>query len=149
MNKVKKDQILKLLDVEIEKIRESANKTDEASKVRLTGWSAAGDKYHAMAAADLIKNYLKRLELLKKELEKAQDETPTKVKPPCLLGVSYDDGSVAELFLVKNAVSLASTSFISVKSPLGKAVLGKSKDDTFSYKLDSGKKFSGKIIMIE
>ena len=149
MNKIKTDKILKLLDIEIYKIRESAKKTDEASKVKLTGWSAAGDKYHALAAADLADSFLKRLEFLKNELQKGFTDNIQVVNPPCYLRIKYDDGQTAELYLVKNAVSLPGISFISVDSPLGKAVLGKKINDVFNYELENGNKYSGIIIELE
>ncbi|MFC1600566.1 GreA/GreB family elongation factor [Patescibacteria group bacterium] len=149
MNNIRKEEILKLLDAEISKIQESAKKTDEASKQKLTGYSAAGDKYHAMGASDMAKSYLKRLESrLKDELKKAPDGTPEKVKTPCVVKLLYDDGAVNELILVENAVSLPSISFISVNSPLGRAILDRSINEVFGYNLDGEKKFSGKIISI-
>ena len=148
MNKLTTQNILRKLNLEIVKIRENAEKTDEATKERLTGWSASGDKYHAQAAADLTKGYLKRLELLKKELEEAPTEIPKTIKPPCMVKVEYSDGGVAELILVKNAVSFSGTSFISIDSPLGKAVLDKSLGDTFSYNSAGGNIYSAKIVAI-
>lgn len=149
MNQVKTGEVLEILNTEIAKIQVNAKITDDASKQRLTGWSAAGDKYHAQAAADLTKSYLKRLELLKGELEKAPAGTSKIIKPPCFVRIVFTDGEVCDLFLVKNAVSLPNASFISEESPLGKAVLGKVNGDPFSYELNDGKKYSGKIIALE
>lgn len=149
MNKVRKEKILKLLDAEINKIQESAKKTDEASKQRLTGWSAAGDKYHAIGAADLAKSYLNSLELLKNELKKSPEKVINVANPPCYMRTAYDSGDVADLILVENAVSLPSVSFISTGSPLGKAIIGKKKGDHFQYELESGKKYSGSILLLE
>ena len=148
MNKAKADETLKQLNFEILKIRESAKKTDEASHERLSTRPIRDDK-HQIRASDLTKNYLQKLELLKKELENAPSDTPKTIKPPCLIKVVYDDGGALGLFLVKNAVSLPRTSFISVDSPLGKAVSGKAPGDTFEYVYDGGGAYSGKIIALE
>ena len=149
MNKIKKEEIRSILSLELNKIRESAEKTDEATKERLTGWSAAGDKYHAQAASDLTKSYLQKLELLDKELKSSSDTTPERVEPPCLIRIEYSDGNQAEFLLVENGVSLPEISFISVLSPLGKAILGKKAEEIFSYDSVDGNKYKGKIISIE
>ncbi len=150
MNKIKKAEILKALDLEILNIRESAQKTDEASRVPLIGWSASGDKYHAEMAASLANEYLERLSSLKKEISGANDEPSEFAQPVSLLKVKYDDSETLEFVLVENAVSTSRFIFVSKNSPLGKAVLGKKEGDTFSYTLgDEGKNHSGQILSLE
>lgn len=149
MNKVKTLKVLKLLEVEIEKVRESAEKTDEASKDKMSGFSAAGDKYHARNASDLTKRYLQRLKLLKDEITGASSSIPETVGTPCFLEIVYDDGQSAQLYLVKNAVSLPDLSFISPDFPMGLAVLGKKTGELFSYQSKDGKTYSGKIVRLE
>jgi len=149
MNKARTDKLIGLLALEIEKIKESAQKTDEAANMVTTGLSESGDKYHTQGAADLTKSYLKRLNLLKKELESATKDNSKTAKPPCFLQISFSDGGFTELYLVKNAVSLPSISFISSDSPLGKAVYGKKAGDIFSYSLNDSNNYSGKIVEIE
>jgi len=149
MDRIKTEEALNLLSSEIQKVSESAQKTDEASKDKLSGFSAAGDKYHAKNASDLVKSYLQRLELLKKELTDAVSQISETAEPPCCLEMVYDDGQTARFYLVKNAVSLPNLSFISPDSPIGKAVLGKKAGETFSYKLESGHACSGRIISLK
>lgn len=149
MNKIKKQEIQKTLNTEIGRVRESAKITDEASKSVLMNKLSSADKDRSEAAVELANNYLDRLELLKKEFAKTPEKTPEFVENGSLVEVVYDDGEVAELVLVKNAVSLPGLSFISVDSPLGKAVLGKSEGDNFSYDLENGKKYSGKISLLK
>jgi transcription elongation GreA/GreB family factor len=149
MNKITKDEILRTLNIEILKIRESARKTDEASKL-LTGWSASGDKHHQQMAASLTDDYLERLSALKKEISETSDEISKTAQPVSLLKVVYDDAETLEFVLVQNAVSTPRFVFISQNSPLGKAVIDKAEGDAFSYSLgENGKNYSGRILSLE
>ncbi len=150
MNKITKDEILKTLNIEILKIRESARKTDEASKIHLTGGSASGDKYHPQMAASLTNEYLERLSSLKKEVSNATELISKIAQPVSFLKVIYDDAETLEFVLVENAVSTLRFIFISKNSPLGKAVLGKTEGDAFSYSLgENGNNYSGRILSLE
>jgi transcription elongation GreA/GreB family factor len=162
MNKIKKDEILKYLDRELLKIRESAKVTDEASKFTMTGYSQAGDKkslakeylgkYHTTKAAELTEEYLKRLEKLKNEIIKSSDTVKNEAVPETSIDIKYDDGTTLSFILVDSAISLREYLFISSDSPLGKAVSGKKEGDIFSYTMDQqGQKidFTGKILKIE
>lgn len=140
MTKDKKSLVLKILDTEIYKVKENAAITDEALSV---------DKYQSEAAAGLTNKYLQKLYALRKEIETAIDEGPQKVTVPCYLKIEYADGDIVELLLVNNVVSITGLSIISVASPLGKSVLRKSQGDSFSYSLENGKNYLGKILSVE
>ena len=152
MTKERKNETLVFLELEIQRAKENAEKTDEASKFIMTGPSQSGDKYHAQNAAALAKSYVKRLEKLKKEIQEAKEEPETIVKPTCYIEVEYDDGSKLNFYLVENAVSLAGFLFISSLSPLGSSILEKKVGETFTYEFQKDgakRKFSGKIVRIE
>ncbi len=142
-----KKNLLDFLAIEIDKARVSAQKTDEASNFIMTG-----DKYHAQKAAELTDQYLKRLEKLRDEIITSGDEIKTKAEPVSCVDIEYKDGARLKFILVNTAVSLTRYLFISIDSPLGKAVLNKKDGDVFSYSLNLGNKesnFSGKVLRIE
>ena len=70
MNIQFKNELSIFLSQEIEKAKNNALLTDEASKFIVTGHSQAGDKYHAEAAAKLAESYAASLKKLKKEIDK-------------------------------------------------------------------------------
>ncbi|OGM37924.1 hypothetical protein A3F01_02875 [Candidatus Woesebacteria bacterium RIFCSPHIGHO2_12_FULL_38_11] len=140
------------MEVEIQKAKENAKKTDEASKFIVTGPSQSGDKYHAQNAASLAQSYVNRLEELKLEISSAKDGVSQVAEPESFIEIEYEDKSTLEFYLVDNAVSLTRFLFISKDSPLGLALIGKKVGDSFSYELEensSKRKFSGKILLIE
>lgn len=152
MTTEKKDLLLHYIESEIQKAKENALKADEASKLIVSGSRRSGDKDHLQNVADLAQLYVSNLEKLKKEIVDAKNETADVARPVCYIEIKYDDGSNLDFYLVDNAVSLTQFLFVSVKLPLGKAILGKKVGDNFNYVLEdnvSKRTFSAKVLKIE
>src|SRR3990172_5810629 len=133
----KKKMILDFLEGEIMRARLNAIKTDEASKFVVTGPSQSGDKYHAQNAASLAASYVARLENLKKEISEADIALAQIVKPGSHIEIEYADASRLDFYLVDNAVKVTRFLFVSERSPLGSAIMGKKVGDNFGYELEN------------
>ena len=150
MNKVKKQEILKNLDSEINGIKKSATEAAKAAKLfRTAGRSQQGDKRFFEKQSEMVKEHLERVISLRDEIEKSSDKACQTVEKPCFVKIKYQDGRELEFILASSVVGLPEVAFISDSSPLGKAILGKSKGDKFSHQLEDGREFEGKVVKVE
>jgi len=135
MNSLKKEEILSILEIEIERVKDES---------RAPGSLIATTK-------ELSQKYLERLDSLKEEIKNDASLDKTTINPVCQVLVEYDDRSQLDFVLAENAVSFAKLLFISTRSALGKAIIGKKLGEKFFYEIEEkGEKrnFSGKVISI-
>lgn len=147
-----KVKLLNFIDSEIVRVTESADKVKVTLSHSLSGYSIAGEMFHAQNTQGMVNQYLERLKKLKSEVEKASDGVSEDVRPVCSVNVRYEDGNILGFYFVKEAVSLPGYLLISVDSPFGKAIIGKKEGDMFKYAIVQdgvNKSFKGNILKIE
>lgn len=152
MTTERKNKLLVFIDTEILRVTDSAQKVKVTLSHSLSGYSIAGDMFHAQNAKGMVDEYLERLKNLKKEITGALDQVAKKIVPVSFVQVKYADGNILDFYFVKDAVSLPGYLLISKDSPVGKGVFGKKSGDTFSYVIEQEgikKTFRGKIISVE
>ncbi len=140
MTKSKKEELLKLINLEIGKVGISTEKI------------SAGDKYHSESAAELAQEFLLNLKRLRDEVENANDEKSATAAPVSYLELSYETGERVKFYLVEKNALLPGILLITSNSPIGKAVKDKKEGDRFSYETEphgQTKTFTGKIDKIE
>ena len=140
MTKSKKEELLKLINLEIGKVGISTKKT------------SAGDKYHSESATELAQEFLLNLKKLRDEVENANEEKSDTAAPVSYLELSYETGERVKFYLVKKNALLPGILLITSSSPIGKEVRDKKEGDRFSYETKSHgqtKTFAGKIVKIE
>ncbi len=153
MTKSRKNELLRLINIELGKAEISTEKT--SADVKTFGkysWSESGDKYHSESAAELAQEFLANLRKLCEEVESVNDEKSDSASPVSYIEISYDSGETAKFYLVNKNALLPGILLITPNSPIGKAVIGKKEKDGFSYEIISAAKkkvFSGKILKIE
>ncbi len=141
-----------VLDEELKKAEKSAFETrrsaNEVSGGMAASYSVAGDAEHANNSALLSQGKLTQLKKLQEEIENSLNkDISEEVESPCFISVKFQDGSQKDFYLVNNPVYLSGLNLISPDSPIGKAMLGKTKGLTFSYELNN-QVFSGEILDI-
>jgi len=130
--------------------QKSAEKTktdsEEVEKDTARSFSSGGDRFHARAQAEITAANVSNLKYLLEELENAcKKEIPVSIKPVCVVTIT-STASSGDFVLVKNPEFIRSSlKLISPHSPLGKALMGKSKGEKFSYKTDLGE-VKGEVI---
>jgi transcription elongation GreA/GreB family factor len=140
MTKSKKEEFLKLINLEIGKVGISTEKT------------SAGDKYHSESAAELAQEFLLNLKKLRDEVENTNDEKSDIAASVSYLELSYETGERVKFYLVEKNALLPGILLITTSSPIGKEVRDKKEGDRFSYEIKSHgqtKTFAGKIDKIE
>ena len=127
---------------------ESKQTANEASHGMATSYSVAGDVEHAKNSALLSLERLSALKKLKKEVDEAlNNKAPEIVEPVCFIEISFSDGKKSEFYFVNNSAYISGLDFISPDSILGKAIIGNSIGDSFSYSVGE-QRFSGVITAI-
>jgi hypothetical protein len=152
---MKREKIIELAAVvreTLETAKKSAEKTkndaDAIAKVAANSPSQSGDRFHSRAQAEITAGSVSNLKYLSEELEKAcEKEIPETIKPVCIATIT-STASSGDFVLVNNPVYLRSSlKLISPHSPLGKALIGKSKGQKFSYTTDLGE-VKGEVVDI-
>lgn len=154
-NLMKRERITELVDL-VRATLETAQKSAEKTKSDAEGiekdtarsFSSGGDRFHSRAQAEITAANVSNIKYLLEELEKAcEKEIPETVKPVCIATIT-STASSGDFVLVNNPVYLRSSlKLISPHSPLGKALIGKSKGQKFSYTTDLGE-VKGEVVDI-
>ena len=151
MNRLRKDKLLGLINLEIGKVSLSVTKTSEDKKIRRSR-SQAGDRYHAESAALITQKYLSALKSLRKEIISCSDGPSSSAKPVSYVVLEYDNGERVEFYFVKNRALVTGVLLITQDSPIGKAILNKKEGGAFSYNIKKGEEtitYSGKVKQVE
>lgn len=141
-----------VLDEEIKRAEKSALETrrsaNEVSGGMAASYSVAGDVEHANNTALLSQSKLTQLKKLKEEVESSlTKDAPKAVEVGCYISVKFQDGSQKDFYLVNNPVYLSRFNLISPDSPIGKAMLNKTRGSSFKYELND-QSFTGEILDI-
>lgn len=99
----------------------------------------------------MAKSYLEKLRVLKNEIESLSEKSNSEINLGSFALVRYEDGSMLEICIVNNPVSVPNFLFVSKDSPLGSVLLGKREGESFAYNTDGerSKNFSGVVIRVE
>lgn len=148
MNRSRKKKVLNLIDSEIEKARTTAGRALSGA-VKVGSVSVKGKK--DLGGVDLAKSYLEKLRVLKNEIESLSEKSNSEINLGSFALVRYEDGSMLEICIVNNPVSVPNFLFVSKDSPLGSVLLGKREGESFAYNTDGerSKNFSGVVIRVE
>jgi transcription elongation GreA/GreB family factor len=149
VNIARKKKVLNLIDSEIEKAKTTSGRA--LSSTVKTGSILVKGK-EDLAGADLAKSYLEKLKALKNEIKSLSNEKNLKINLGSFALVRYEDGSLLEICIVKNPVSVPNFLFVSKDSPLGSLLLGKKEGESFSYNNtedETDKNFSGVVIRVD
>jgi len=149
MERFKLKELAARLEEEVERAGSAALKSkqssNEASGGLATSYSAAGDAEHSKNSALLILQKFEQLKRLKEEIDIAlNSEIPAEVEPVSFVILTFNDGRKSAFYFVKNPVYLSGLNLISPDSLIGKAILGKSVGESFSYSAGN-QAFSGVI----
>lgn len=136
---------VKLAKRRAEELRVVAN---EVSKTARSSWSAAGERFLTQGQAQAAEEYFKRmLDLIGKIEGAVKEPTPDSVVTSCFVKLILD-GREEEFYLAEEVVSIPGVKLVSKSSLLGKSLLGKKVNETFSFETVEGKKVEGKIIYL-
>lgn len=144
MKAERKEKLLSLIDSEIQRTKTSAGRTFAGLAVQNGGENKG-------TGGGLAKAYLDKLAKLRQEVESFSQEARETIDIGSFALLRYEDGSLLEVCLVKNPVSVPSFLFVDKDSPLGGVVCGKREGESFVYypKNSEGKEFSGVVIRVE
>lgn len=153
MVKTRKEALLKLINLEIEKAQISTEKTSvDVKTFGKYSWSESGDKYHSESAAQLAQEYLANLRKLREEVEASNKEKSAVALPISYVEIVYDSRESAKFYFVNKGALLPGVLLITPSSPIGQAINNKKEGDSFSYQIGKGdktKEFKGKIVKVE
>jgi transcription elongation GreA/GreB family factor len=152
MIKSRKEELLRLIKVEVGKAKLMRDMTGfDVRNFGTISWRKS-DKYQAEDAAELTNKYFENLTKLLDEVKSASDSACETVTPVSFVEISYKSGEKVKLYLVESSTLLPGVLLITPKSPIGRAIVGKKQGDNFSYEIvkeDSKITYSGKIEKIE
>lgn len=150
MKKERKMYLLRQIDAEIKRRLQYVEGAKEVTNSFISASpSESGDRLLYRLLYQLADNALKKLIHLKNEIESSSNDTATIIAPPCYVEVRFPEGEVESFYLVNNVVNIDSINFVSPKSPLGKALLGRCQGETVTYSVAQGKQISVIIEKVE
>lgn len=139
MLKGRKENLLKLINLEIGKVKLSTeNSNTKASNIREYSLPLIGDKYHAESTVELAQEYYQNLVKLREEINNCSDDVSKLASPVSYVELNYKSGESINFYLVIKGALLPGVLIITSNSPIGKAVRGKKEGDSFSYQIDTG-----------
>ena len=131
MAKNKIRELLIVVDKEIKKAQRRFDEvkiaSDTMQKTAAASWSSAGDREYAIGQLQINKYHLDALKRLKKELGDSGQQRLEEIAAPCYIEIKGIDSK--KIFLVKNVATISGSQLVSVESPLGKKLIGKSVGD--------------------
>jgi len=153
VNLKRKKEILASLAQEIKKAAKTAKQRREAAKnFRMASRSQQGDRRLLENTADIAESFYLALLEFKKEIEASPNKPCSKIKPVCFVSLEFENGQPQNFYFASKRFELPGLQIIGAGSPLGQAIEGKKKGDSFNYQIkrdDQTITFSGKIVKIE
>ncbi len=129
MKRVKLAKLLKEVEKKVDiaetNLKENKVSADLTSKTARASWSAAGEREYTAGQLTINQKAFDQITRLQKEIVKSVgSQVPEKVVVPCFATIKTD-GTVNEIYIVKNVVNIDEFKLVSSESVIGKALLGK------------------------
>ncbi|MCL4382841.1 GreA/GreB family elongation factor [Patescibacteria group bacterium] len=131
------------------RLEETRHAFNETAKTARTSWSATGERHYSESQLTILETHYKRLKKIKNELIKASRiKIPDKITTPSFLELILN-GKKENFYFLDEPINFSNMKTISPASPLGRAILGKMRGETFSFSPDGKNVFKGEILEIE
>lgn len=140
------NKVISSLKKIVRKSKKSADKFKDASP------SQSGDRLFFENTFYLNQSILKNMETLKQEVINSDDFSPSSVKPPCIITISFGNKKEQEFLFTQSSVNISNLKTITTNSPVGIALINKRVGEEFTYKIKQESNtqiIRGKILKIK
>ena len=150
MKKERKMYLLRQINAEIKRRLQYVEGAKEVTNSFISASpSESGDRLLYRLLYQLADSALDKLIQLKNEIESSSNDTVTIIAPPCYIEIRFPEGDVESFYLVNNVANIDGIDFVSSKSPLGKALLGRRQGEKVTYSTAQGELISVTIERVE